>query len=328
MSEQKPEKFNLRELQLQLKQALSLIEQNNAAIYSAVEDVQGLGNTQSLLARCEQVVKQQAANSKPVLRIIHHFACSGGTLISKCIAAQPNVFLLSEQHPTTRLGFDPSKGVYTPRDIITQAMYANIPQVDTLAETLFVQNVIATEKHVREQGGYLVLRAHSHADYCTQNPLPDTDSLTRLLSPHFEIKHLVTVRNPIDSFLSLKRNKWLAFNPKSFDEYCKRLLIFINSFSGYKVLKYEDFVNDSHAMLAIILNELQLPYEAYSLGYIENFKISGDSGRSSHFISKRERVELESEYLQELVASKNFKNVCALFPEYEMFFDSKDGVIA
>ena len=64
----------------QLQQALTLIQQNNISkTLSTSEDVQGLGNTQSLLQRCEQVVQRGQEQQKPILRMIHHFACSGGT---------------------------------------------------------------------------------------------------------------------------------------------------------------------------------------------------------------------------------------------------------
>jgi hypothetical protein len=45
-----------------------------------------------------------------VVRTLHHVACSGGTLISRCLAALPDVVVLSELNPTNRHGpvFNPS----------------------------------------------------------------------------------------------------------------------------------------------------------------------------------------------------------------------------
>src|SRR5690554_2246332 len=188
-----PEPTDLKTLQQELQQALSLINNYSAThndIDTAVLDTEGLNNTQSLLERCAAVVNADKANTKPTLRIIHHFACSGGSLIAKCLAAQPNVFLLSELHPTTRLGTNIKKAAYTPRDITTQAIYGRVPSVDALAEKLFINGIIETEKHIRERGGHLVIRALTHADYCTEKPIPEVDTLTRLLEPHFDIKHL------------------------------------------------------------------------------------------------------------------------------------------
>ncbi|WP_339616213.1 hypothetical protein [uncultured Gilvimarinus sp.] len=305
----------LKTLQQELQQALSLIDdysanQGNAS--STQVDTGGLGNARSLLERCALVVNADKANSKPTLRILHHFACSGGTLISKCLAAQPNVFLLSELHPTTRLGMNINKAAYTPRDITTQAIYGRVPNVDALAEKLFVNNIIETEKHIRELGGYLVLRAHTHADYCTDKPTPQVDTLTRLLEPHFNIKQLVTIRNPIDSFISLKENGWIHFAPSSFDEYCGRLLKFLKPFHEGKILKYEDFVEKPGSVLRAMAEMLNLDQVSDDLEHIDIFKVSGGSGRSGSDIYKRPRKTPSDELTVEIEKSQNLKTLAKL----------------
>lgn len=307
---------DLKTLQNELDDALKLINQYSASHENSsgtLTDQEGLNNTQSLLDRCAAIVNAEDENKKPTLRIIHHFACSGGTLISKCLAAQPNVFLLSELHPTTRLGMNLDKAAYTPRDITTQAIYGRIPNVDELAEKLFVNDVIETEKHVREHGGYLVIRAHTHADYCTNKPIPEVDTLTRLLAPHFDIKHLVTVRNPIDSFMSLRDNGWVHFNPNSFDEYCGRLLKFLEPFNNDQIIKYEDFVEEPEIQLEYFRKKLLLPYATEELGYIDIFKVSGDSGRSGIEISKRSRKPVSDELHDQIVSSLNYKGLSDLY---------------
>ena len=300
------ESTDLKTLQQELQQALSLINHYSAThndTGQAVLDTEGLNNTQSLLERCAAVVSADNANMKPTLRIVHHFACSGGTLICKCLAAQPNVFLLSELHPTTRLGINMKKAAYTPRDITTQAIYGRVPNVDELAEKLFVNGIIETEKHIRERGGYLVLRAHTHSDYCTDKPIPEVDTLTCLLSPHFDIKHLVTVRNPIDSFMSLRGNGWVHFRPDSFDEYCGRLLKFLEPFDASQIIKYEDFVDQPKEQLKKITAKLGLELKTDSLDYIDIFKVSGDSGRSGTHIARRLRKPINPDLEKEIQAS-------------------------
>lgn len=304
-----PKSTNLKTLQQELQQALSLINNYSAAhsnAGTALLDTGGLGNTQSLLERCAAVVNADNGNTKPTLRIIHHFACSGGTLISKCLAAQPNVFLLSELHPTTRLGMNLNKAAYTPRDITTQAIYGRVPNVDELAEKLFVNGIIEAEKHIRERGGNLVIRAHTHSDYCTNKPIPKVDTLTRLLEPHFDIKHIVTVRNPIDSFISLRENDWVHFKPDSFDEYCGRLLKFLQPFDASQIITYEDFVDQPKEQLKKITAKLGLELKTDSLDYIDIFKVSGDSGRSGSEIKPRPRKELPEDYEKEVSESLCF----------------------
>jgi len=304
------ETTNLKTLQQELQEALSLINdysKTHNGTTNNVLDAEGLNNTQSLLERCAAVVDNEHANSKPTLRIIHHFACSGGTLISKCLAAQPNVFLLSELHPTTQLGMNMEKAVYTPRDITTQAMYGQVPNVDELAEKLFVNGIIEAEKHISDRGGYLVIRSHTHADYCTDKPLPEVDTLTRLLKPHFNIKNLVTIRDPIDSFLSLRENGWVHFKPDGFEHYCERLLKFLEPFEKDEIFKYEDFVAKPKGVLKDIAEVLCLSHYLIGLECIDIFKVSGDSGRSGVEIKPRKKKALDDDMIDEISQSRSYK---------------------
>ncbi len=310
------ESTDLKTLQQELQNALSLINDYSAThndTGQAVLDTEGLNNTKSLLERCAAVVNADKNNAKPTLRIIHHFACSGGSLIAKCLAAQPNVFLLSELHPTTRLGMNTNKASYTPRDITTQAIYGRAPDVDKLAEKIFVSGIIETEKHIRERGGYLIIRAHSHADYCTDKPIPEVDTLTRLLKPHFNLKNLVTLRNPIDSFMSLRNNGWVHFKPDSFDEYCGRLQKFLEAFNEDDIIKYEDFVEWPGGVLMEMAKRLDLDTVSDNLGYIDIFKVSGDSGRSGVEIKFRPRKEMSDEYRKEVFESECFDRLRKTF---------------
>ena len=58
-------------------------------------------------------LQEGAAGCGPTLRTIHHFACTGGTVISKCLAALPQVMLISEINPINRHSskFNPSHPV-------------------------------------------------------------------------------------------------------------------------------------------------------------------------------------------------------------------------
>ncbi|UTF59562.1 sulfotransferase [Gilvimarinus sp. DA14] len=307
---------DLKTLQQELQQALSLINDYGAERGDkspAPQEFSRFDNTQSLLERCASVVNNEKNDVKPTLRIIHHFACSGGSLISKCLAAQSNVFLLSEIHPTTRHGNDWSKAVYSPRDIVTQAYYGAIPQAEKLAEEIFVDSIIKTEKHTRNLGGTLVIRAHSHADYCMKTPPPNLDTVTRLLQPHFDIKQLVTVRNPIDSFLSLRVNGWVHFHPNTFDEYCQRLLRFLNAFDKPQIAYYEDFVLEPELQLRKYAELLSISVTPEAIDYMDIMNVSGDSGRSGSLIEPRKRKPLNESYKQEILESESFKELCQYY---------------
>ena len=159
-------------LHSELTAALTLIEKKGG-LKSRNANLTELkvNEAQSLLDRCEQIVANR--NVKPQLRIIHHLACSGGTLVSKCLAALPNIYLLSELHPTTTLHQGGGKPKFLPADVTTQSRYANVPHIDTLAWKLFVSNIIQTYEHIGQYSGTLIIREHTHSDYCVGEDFSD-----------------------------------------------------------------------------------------------------------------------------------------------------------
>ena len=100
-----------------------------------------------------------------IVRTIHHFSCSGGSLISKCISCMDNVFLLSELHPNSfsRLTFNPfdpihqllvkEKNLWTLEKKIDEFTKRMTQAIDILAKNNFLP----------------VLRDHTHSDYLDIN---------------------------------------------------------------------------------------------------------------------------------------------------------------
>jgi hypothetical protein len=306
-------KAQLKALKSSLDDAKWLIENSDVSDVVATQPKLNslssqLQDTESLLARCAQVVEKQNAEQKPILRVIHHFACSGGTLISKCLSSMPNVFLLSEVHPISKNHIG-SKPKYLPSDITSLARYANVPEVDELAIKLFINNIVDTETFVRERGGILVLREHTHIDFCLGDKVSARSAVDDCLNTHFKLKHLVTVRNPIDAYMSLVVNGWVQFTPPSFDEYCKRLLEFIKRYPNNTTVKYEDFVKHPDKKLQEICKILALPFDDRYRDVFDVFTVTGDSGRKSDNIEMRERRPIELTFLSEIKRSKNFRRV-------------------
>ena len=63
-------------------------------------------------------------NNEKVLRIIHHWPCSGGTLISKCIASLSNIIFLNEVHPYAYIRhMKTNEKEYLPTDLIQQLSF-------------------------------------------------------------------------------------------------------------------------------------------------------------------------------------------------------------
>ena len=276
----------------ELNNALNLLEEKFDVSAAPGSPMQGpaeleIKEAEGLLGRCASELND---SKKPKLRIIHHLACSGGTLISKCLSALPNVYLLSEVHPHTSLAVNVSKPRYSPTDISSLAKYANIPFSNELFDKIFKQSIIATYEHVESLGGTLVLRDHTHADFHTTDEVPQRSTVVTLLEEHFDIQSILTLRDPIDSYSSLVKNGWVHFEPKSFDEYCRRLLILLEQFSAAQIFSYELFSSDPQTQVAAICQKLELPFDETFESIFSLFNVTGDSGRKSDAISERARI--------------------------------------
>jgi len=99
-----------------------------AAIEDSLSLIAGAGHAECVpglaAARGDRWLQQWLASveARPTaqpepLRTAAHFACSGGTLISKCIAALPNVQLLSEVDPLSSY-VAPGANGFTPTDLV------------------------------------------------------------------------------------------------------------------------------------------------------------------------------------------------------------------
>lgn len=261
---------------------------------------------------CEQEVCQ-----KPKIRIIQHMACSGGTLIAKCLAAMPNVALLSEVNPLSQLMVN-SHPRFAPTDLTYLANYGKFPLIDELSEKIFRADIDVITRHIKQLGKSLLIREHSHSDYLVGAITNNYSTCKRLLKDDYQIFSVLTVRHPIDSYLSLKNNGWIQYSPATFDEYCRRYLLFIEHNEDLSVHKYEDFVNDPARAIQILCEVLCLPYNEDFQDVFDLNIMSGDSGRSSNIISKRKRRDYDEGFIKEAQNSNEYLLLCRKL-NYEIF---------
>lgn len=303
-------KSNLAGLLRELDYALDLIDGGNTKKQTERKKGESgpLTIGDSLLERCEAVASS-ATESKPKIRIIHHFACSGGTLISKCISTLPNTFLLSEAHPHTNLHMGGGKPKYLPSDLVTLSRYANIPSIGLLEKQLFKANIKEIALHVVNHGGSLVIRDHTHSDFCVGDSFSTSSTVADYLREDFKLVRLATIRNPIDSYMSLVKNNWVHFLPSSFDEYCKRFIAFTSEYKQSQIIKYEDFVSSPKKLMRKISKKLELPYSDSFSDIFDVFSVTGDSGRSGNQIEPRDRRELTDDIRREIEDSRLFRKI-------------------
>ena len=306
----------LSNLQHQLQEALQLLQESKVfAPEQQRDENRALPATDvffkehnSLLDKCAQVCAQYQ-EQKPTIRIIHHVACSGGTLISKCLSVMPNTYLLSEIHPYTDLHLRRGKPAYTPSDIASLCRHANIPNIRKLHSDLFIKDIKTIHDHVNAYGGNLILRDHTHADIHVGNEASTKASIVNTLAEDFNIHSVLTFRNPIDSFLSLQNNGWNHFNPNTFEEYCARILKMLDIYNTVPIFHYEDFIKAPDLVLADICKTLSIDYDSSWSSIFDIAQVSGDSGRSGNIIAPRSRRELKDDFKQEILDSASFDSI-------------------
>lgn len=242
----------------------------------------------TLLQQCLAMCEQQQQRPPEALRTLHHMACTGGTLIAKCLAAMPNVQLLSELDPLSALQFNPAaKPRFAPTDMGTQMRQSSRGVRQDLLVDLFRQELRVVHADASADGLRLVLRDHPHGHFCHGPAVPDRPTLREMLPPEFPVHGIVTVRDPVASFLSLTENRWLHFTPATIDEYCRRYLAFLDRHADLPLFRYEDFVASPGEVMKAMCDALALPFNDGFQDLFDVFRFSGDSGRSSRQIAAR-----------------------------------------
>lgn len=299
------------------KLAASLDEVEKLAASGLPETGASEGNsTEKAIANLSPLSKLvQAFENNPwihagKIRVLQHVACSGGTLFGKCLASMPNTVLLSEVNPMSeQLFMFGEKPEFCPTDIISLARLAKVPDMQEFRKKLFPAEIKILEKHLRLYGQRLVLREHSHSSYMLDNS-PNSATISELLSPRFDVLSVVTVRHPLDSYLSLRHNGWIHFSPGSLDEYSRRYQKFIAHTNGSPIFKYEDLLKIPRRTMEQICACFKIPFNKDFEDYIELAEATGDSGRSSIHIKPRERRSIDKDLKKEARTSKAYAELC------------------
>lgn len=252
----------------------------------------GMDNSSSLLDSCDKVLARSGATLHPPVRTLHHFASTGGTLFAKLIASLPNTFLLSEVHPhSSRVNAD---NKFAPSDLAVLSAAAKIPDHQGLAEKLYLQQIMGVSEWLVQRGGVLVLRDHSHSDFCVRDASMTSSTFRILEAANVDVWPLCTVRHPADSFASSVTSGFFypdfdASNPVVlFDWYCQSYLKFLDDLPYLAVLRYEDLVEDPATMISRLGAVWDIEVSDFAPEIFSLFGFSGDSGRRSNQISIRQ----------------------------------------
>jgi hypothetical protein len=217
--------------------------------------------------------------SAPPLRLVHHLARSGGTLISRCLASMQGVCLLSEIHPAGAALYYPN------HDPLDQArrwfeLFGNdeAAKIGRTRPEGFAGTIGLIDARCRARGMALVIRDWSHLDFIGVPYRRETGqglATVAALAPHFSLKRFATVRHPIAQWLSLKRIIGSAeLSEERYLSGCRR---FAEEAVVTGFIRYEDFTREPEKILAEIAAALDLAYDS---GFMERWpdwrKITGD----------------------------------------------------
>lgn len=259
----------------------------------------------ALIAECNALIEQAAAR----VRTVHHFACSGGTIMSRCLAAQPNAFLLSEIDPLSQIGMkNPAR--FTPTDLLFHAR--QVPRELSQGSVLrvFLAGVRSLLEELSAGGQNLILRDHAHSMFCTGVEPEGRPSLREILTQDLRVLSVVTVRHPLDAFLGLVTADWRHFNPFTLEEYARRMVLFLDRHHGVPVVKYEDFTTDPEKVLRTVCTYLDLHFDLGSIDINDLFQLSGDSGRRGVKIAPRPRRPVPPEVEAQRDNSPSYQDLC------------------
>jgi hypothetical protein len=241
-----------------------------------------------------------------IIRTVHHQAATGGTLISKCIAALANVSLLSEINP---LGSSSLK--FSPVDLFSQYQAQYGVRYESIKKRYFLAQLELVLECCKSEASKLVIRDHNHTAYMwanTQNRMP----LLEFLSD-YERKSIVTIRNPIDSYLSCLKNNWLKHINNDFNLYCQRYLLFLENYNNLPIIKYEDFCKSPSVIMKQICDILELDFDENFINNFSDIKLTGDSGRRFDKIVVQDRRVIPDEIMSKIEQSRNYREFCELY---------------
>lgn len=256
------------------------------------------------------IADQRSSHGKAAagtVRTLHHLACTGGTVISRCIAALPDVRLLSEVDPLSPMP-DPD-GRFFPTDLIRMMRLGTRPAGQATEVRMFQAALAVLQADSAAHGLDLVLRDHAHGQFNTGDRLPDRPTLREMVAEIAPVRSLVTVRHPFDSYLSLRKNGWCHFEPATPDTYALRYHAFLDRHADVAVMQYERFTGDPVPWIEQAADILDLAFDPAFLDAFPAITLSGDSGRSSDVISPRPRSPFPEDLRAEAHDSSAFMDL-------------------
>lgn len=271
-----------------------------------------------------------------MLFTIHHAASTGGSIISQAIAAATNSVLISEINPYGDIRDFRIKPHYDPTSLLWHLSYNSIELSNLNKLKYFLSQLEIAFDHVEKLKKNILLRDHTHTTfnflgekYAYFNKESNSlfleainfyyEKLNSKLKPTKNLP-ILSLRHPLDSFISSKNNHWLKAycgSKTDLDNYCKglkRLYDYMYLKESPVVIRYEDFCENFEKSIESIFCKIKTKYKIPSLEEINSIKVTGKSGRYSKeiILPPRNFDLIGSDLIEEINNSKYYLELCKL----------------
>lgn len=266
--------------------------------------------------------------ARPVARLLHMMARSGGTIIAKCLGVMPGVAMLSEVHPAV------SELVHTPVTKKNKNAVAVLWSFDPLRQAdqwyglltaqdkdqiraarrvmRFDESIAMIERRARERGMSLIIRDWSHLDFLgepfTADP-PRRFAAVAALEQKFRLARAVTVRHPIDQWLSM-RNLPMLREEIALDLYLLGCRRFAEEAAKIGFVRFEDFAADPQRHVRELCERLEVAFDpGFEQRWAGYKTITGDiaGSRAQDRITPPPRRPVEPALLDRFAASADYR---------------------
>lgn len=242
-----------------LEESLALLKQ------AAINEHKTLTQTNipvtSLLDQCVSLCEQYHADLKEPLRIIHHFGLPNNSPLIACLATLPNTRVLNDINPNNSGFKDILKSqTLSVRNIGNAFISREIKRDEEERLEAFLNDLQYFLQQCNKIGQRLLVCNNHCLSRTTANDARQLLDFQALLNSKFETKSVVIVTDPVVGYQAYCDQSGAESTDFDFDQYCQRMLDFIQTHSDLIVVRHEDFMAESDVTMQLICRILDLPF--------------------------------------------------------------------
>ena len=217
-------------------------------------------------------------------------------MVSRVIAALPEVVLLSETNPRSAALYS---GYLNPIVQVRNWSPALVSSISTFDEhelgypRRFGELLERLNSAAEELGLKLVVRDFNYVDFIGIPflwPVPHDSSLDMAVAERFFVSPIVLVRHPADQLASLRSHRAIGTNLTA-EHYLTSYDEFLRVMTGTPIFRYEDVATDPEVYFPLICSHLGIRWDASALARFASVdKVTGNMERSEESVIRKPRM--------------------------------------